>query len=163
MKASHYLTDLADALEISKSGFLPINKKGNVPALNRTTNYPRRSSRSLWPAARLTAVHASCMRCAEADGAVAKIASPGSCAHAACAPDKSVDLDPKQLRATINCRWHQTGWPRSQSRTVPARSGWATSPISRRRRVGFIFPVSWTIVHDVVSAGMRMIRWRLRW
>jgi hypothetical protein len=101
MKASHYLTDMADSLEISKSGFFAHQRKAERPELNRTTPYRRRSKRSLWPAARLTAVRASCMRCAEADGVVGKIASPGSCAHAACTPDKSVDLDPKQLRATI--------------------------------------------------------------
>ena len=80
-----------------------------------------RSSRSLWPVAGLTAVHASCMRCAEAGGAVAKIASPGSCAHAACAPGKNVALDLKQLEAITNCRWHQTGWPGSPKPDRPGQ------------------------------------------
>ena len=42
------------------------------------------------------------MRCAEAGGAVEKIASPGSCAHAACAPGKNVALERKQREAITN-------------------------------------------------------------
>ena len=60
MKASHCLTEMADALEMSRAVFLPINAKQSDGELNRTSNYLRRSSRSLWPAARLMAVHASC-------------------------------------------------------------------------------------------------------
>ena len=52
---------------------------------------------------------------------MAKIASPGSCAHAACAPGKNVALDRKQREAIINCLWRQTGWPGSPKPDRPGQ------------------------------------------
>src|SRR5436190_15838769 len=69
-----------------------MSARKNVRGDKRKKSYGRRLSRSLWPVAEPTAVHASCMRCAEGDGAAAKIASPGSCAHAVCAPGKNGGL-----------------------------------------------------------------------
>ena len=109
MKASHCFTEMADALEISQSGFHAHERKEERPRAQQDKELLVLLSHFLWPVAGPTAVHASCMRCAQGDGAAAKIASPGSCAHAVCAPGKNGGLDLKPLTATINCLWHQTG------------------------------------------------------
>jgi len=109
MKTTHCLTEMADALEISKSGFHAHERKEERPR--------RQEEKELWQAiepifmaSRRTygsprIMHALRRR----DGAAAKIASPGSCAHAVCAPGKNGGLGLKPLTATINCLWHQTG------------------------------------------------------
>src|SRR5512140_1639968 len=76
-----------------------MSARKNVRGDKRKKSYGRRLSRSLWPVAEPTAVHASCMRCAEGDGAAAKIASPDSCAHAVCAPGKNGGFRPKTTQS----------------------------------------------------------------
>ena len=151
MKASHCLTEMRSA--VSKSGFFAHQRKRERPRTQQDNELSQAIEPSLWPAVRLTAVHASCMRCAEAGGAVAKIASPGSCAHAACAPGKNVALERKQRKAITNCRWRETGWPGSQNRIVPARSASRYYLHPDARGLALFFRASWTIAHDAVSVG----------
>ena len=104
MKASHCLTEMADALAVSKSGFFAHQRKRERPRAQQDNELSQAiepifvTSRKTYGSPRI--MHA--LR--RSGGAVAKIASPGSCAHAACAPGKNVALERKQREAITNCR-----------------------------------------------------------
>lgn len=160
MKKVHCLTDMADALAVSKSGFFSHQRKEERPRAQQDKELSNAiepifvASRRTYGSPRIMhALRRSGWRCGK--NRIARLMrSRGLRAR------QKRRFRPKTTQSDHQLPVAPNWLAKIPSPIALAKSGWPISPTSKRKKVGFIFPGSWTIAQGAVSLGMPMIRWR---
>jgi len=159
MRASHCLTEMADFLAVSKSGFFAHQRKGERPRVRQDKELSQAiepifvASRKTYSSPRIMhALRRSGCRCGK--NRIARLMrSRGLRAR------QKRRFKPQTTRSDHKLPMAPNWLARIPKPDRPGQVWLAPIlPASRRKRVGSIFPASWTIVHDAVSVGTRRSR-----
>jgi putative transposase len=140
MKASHCFTEKADALEISKSGFFAHQRKEECPRAQQDKELLG-AIESLFVASRRTYGSPRLMHVLRRRGW-------------RCGKNRIARLTHSDHKLPLAPNW----LARIPKPDRPGQVWLGDITYVQPGRVGFIFPASWTIAHDAVSAGTPMIR-----